>query len=420
MGAGKKLNIAMVCDPVGDFKAGVVVSMERFGSLLAKRGHKIIYIGAKDKSNKTNGHFTGGRVYRFRSIPVPKSGGWHLAFPTVGEIKKILLNEEIDIVHLWLPMSGAVIAQRAARALRLKVIAHSHSQPENLFMDMPKFIQPFLSRTWNRFLAWLYSKAEIIIYPSEMAQEILHHLCEKDKPSVVISNGVDIEKFKPRDTGNFHERQKLERGKLNLVYIGRLHPEKSVDTFVKAMPIVIKSHPNARAVIVGGGHLRLKLEKLAENLGVKNHIKFLGVVNNEDLIHAFNVADIFVSPSLAELEGMTVLEAMACGKPVIIANGAANAARFFVKNNGLLFEQKNHKDLAEKISVLLKDENLRKKMASASLALSRRYDINLSLEKLESVFYSLAGNRQPFAAKKSAPVEKLKPAAIFLNERTDY
>ena len=63
MTPNKKLHIAMICDPVGDYKTGVNVSMGRFGTLLAKRGHKIIYLGAKNKKEKMDGDFFGGKVY---------------------------------------------------------------------------------------------------------------------------------------------------------------------------------------------------------------------------------------------------------------------------------------------------------------------------------------------------------------------
>ena len=295
-------------------------------------------------------------------------------------------------------MSGAVGAQKAARALGIKIVAHSHSQPENVFLNMPKFLnflEPLLYWSWNKFLAWLYSKADVIIYPSEMARELLHHLCEKNKRSEIISNGINTAEFKPIDIGNFYERFSIPRHHFYLVYVGRLYPEKSIQTLIKAMPAVIKKHPNALAVIVGRGYLRPKLEKLAENLGIKNEVKFLGGVDDNDLIKAFNLADIFISPSLAELEGMTVLEAMACGKPIITTSAKMNAARFFVDGNGFLFEPENPADLAERIDTLLSDEKLRTEMAAASLKKSKQYDIHQSVEKLESLYYSLITDATP-------------------------
>lgn len=385
----KKLNIAMISDPVGEYKAGALVSALRFSKLLEERGHHVIFIGAKNKEDREHGHVQGIKTYRHRSIPLPKSGGWHLAFPTVGEVKKILQEEKIDVVHVLLPMPGALMAIKAAQSLGIKIVAHSHSQPENIFMDAPSFARPFLDKTWNSILAWMYSKGEVILYPSKMAYTLLDHLTEEGKPSVVISNGVNTEEFKQVDTGDFHDRFNIPKNTHNLVYVGRLFPEKSVDTLIHAVPHILQEHPETHVIIVGGGHLREKLEKLVETLNITKNVSFLGLVSEEDKIFAYNVADIFVSPSFAELEGMTVLEAMACGKPIIVPNGEMNAARFFVDGNGLLFETANPRDLAEKVLTILKDDTLRANMGEASLRNSKNYDIQESVTILENVYYSV-------------------------------
>jgi glycosyltransferase involved in cell wall biosynthesis len=385
----RKLNIAMICDPIGDYKAGALVSALRFGTLLEKRGHHVIFIGARSKENKVNDVYGEMEVYRFRSIPIPRSGGWHLAFPTVSELKKIFLDEKIDVIHVVLPMSAAIVAVFAARALKIKIVAHSHSQPENLFMDVPKFLgRHILYQAWNKYLAWLYGKAESIVYPSRMGFEILHHLTKDGKPSVVISNGVNTEVYKPVEISDFHARFNIPKDTINIVYVGRLFPEKSVDTLIKAVPIIIKEYPKSHVIIVGIGYLKPKLETLADSLGVSKNVTFL-TLNDADKILAYNAGDIFISPSFAELEGMTVLEAMACGKPIIVPNAKMNASRFFVDDNGFLFETTNHRDLAEKALLLIKDENLRDKMGARSLAKSKKYDINQSVTQLEELYKSL-------------------------------
>jgi glycosyltransferase involved in cell wall biosynthesis len=388
----KKLNIAMVCDPIGSNKSGVVVSTMRFGKLLRERGHHVIFIGAKSQEHSGHSEHNGIKAYRFRSLPVPKSGGWNLALPTVGELKKVFEEEKIDVVHIILPMSGSIQAIRAANKLSIKIVAHSHSQPENLFMDMPKLIRPTLNNIWNKFLVWVYGKAKALIYPSEMARSLLHKLGKKDQPSEVISNGINLKEFRSIDIGDFHNRFGIPEDKIKLLFVGRLFPEKSIDTLIKAMPHIIKEHKDTHVMIVGGGHLKSRLEKLAENLGVHKHITFLGLVSEEDKISAYNASDIFVMPSLAELEGMAVLEAMACGKPVVISDAEQSASRYFVGGNGFLFETQNHVDLAEKILAIIKDDELREKMGQKSLEMSRDYDIEKSADKLERLYYSLFAN----------------------------
>jgi len=383
----------MVCDPIGSNKSGVVVSTLRFGKLLKERGHNVIYIAAKSKEHKNHSQHDGVKAYRYRSLPIPKSNGWHTAFPTVQELKKVFQEEKIDVVHILLPMSGAIVAIRAAKALNIKMVAHSHSQPENLFMDLPLLFQPILSNLWNRYLAWIYSKAGVIIYPTEFGRQLLHHLTEKNKSSAVVSNGVNLSEFKIKEVGDFHSRFNIPKDTVNIVYIGRLFPEKSLDTLIKAVPHIIKEYPKAHIMLAGTGHVRPKLEKLVHLLNINKHVTFLGLVSDEDKILAYNAGDIFVSPSFAELEGMTVLEAMACGKPIIVPNAEMNAAKFFVDGNGFLFETENYEDLARQALKLITNADLRKKMGETSFEKVKNYDINKSIDLLEKVYYS-ALNKQ--------------------------
>ncbi len=384
-----RLNIAMVCDPIGDSKAGVIMSTLRFAKLLQKRGHNVIFIGAKSKKFRENGYYDDVLTYRFRSIPIPKSGGWNTAFPMVWEIKKIFKDEKIDVVHIILPMTGAISAIWTARSLGINIVAHSHSQPENLFMDTPEFIRPTLYGVWNSFLTWIYGKAGALIYPSELAYGLLEKLNKKNIKSVVVSNGIDTTEFQPAEVGDFYERFNIPQNSVKLLFVGRLFPEKSIDTIIRALPNIIKNYSDIHLMIVGGGHLREKLEGQVEILRVGVHVTFLGLVSEEDKILAYNASDIFVLPSLAELEGMVVLEAMACAKPIIISDAEMSASRFFVAGNGFLFKTKNHEDLAMQVMKLISDIELRKKMGQISLENSKKYDIQRSVDKLEEVYYSL-------------------------------
>ena len=106
---------------------------------------------------------------------------------------------------------------------------------------------------------------------------------------------------------------------------------------------------------------------------------------------AYNASDIFILPSLAELEGMVVLEAMACGKPIIISDAKMSASRFLVDGNGFLFETKNHEHLAEQVLKLIADADLRKKMGKVSFEKVKNYDIHKSVELLEEVYYKALG-----------------------------
>ncbi|MFH1393182.1 MAG: glycosyltransferase [Patescibacteria group bacterium] len=395
----KKLNIAMVCDPISDYKSGVLVSTLRFAERLRNRGHNIIFIGARSPMNPKDDTLNGFKVYRFPSLLIPKSEGrWYLSFPSKEKIKKILQEEKIDILHTLLQMPSSIVSMKAAKALGIKIISHAHSQPENIFMHMPKYLgRDFLSRIYLKYLLWSHKQAHAVAYPSEFAKKIFANI-SGGANHVVISNGVDSNEFKKVDTGNFFDKFNLQKGNppsprlrraRKVFYVGRLHPEKCVDTMIKSVPHVIKKQPDAHFFIAGFGHQENELKQLATKMDLSKNLTFMGKISEEDKVKAYNACDIFVSPSMAELEGMTTLEAMACGKPIIIANAENSAATYFVDKNGFLFEPENEKDLASKIISALSDKNLLDKMGEASFQKSKQYDINESVSKLENLYYSV-------------------------------
>jgi len=132
-----------------------------------------------------------------------------------------------------------------------------------------------------------------------------------------------------------------------------------------------------------------EFNKLSKELKIEDNITLFGRVSDKDLLMAYNSCDIFVLPSLAELEGMVILEAMACCKPIVVANSNDSASRYFVDGNGFLFKPKSPNNLAEKLVCLLDNENLRRKMGQRSFKISKKYDINESILKLIGLYNTL-------------------------------
>jgi glycosyltransferase involved in cell wall biosynthesis/pimeloyl-ACP methyl ester carboxylesterase len=386
----KKLNIAFICDPITDCLAGSFLSTLRFAGLLKNRGHKIIFIAAKSPKNPQDNFYQDMKIYRFFSIYLPKSENqFYFSFPTAGKLKKIFKEENIDVIHIIIPTPSAIAAIRAAEYLGLKIVAHSHTQPENIFLHLPKIsLVKSLNLYFYKYLSWVYRQTDFIIYPSLFAKKMFDRL-NKGIPSAVISNGVDTQKFKKVDPKVFFEKFNLPKTTENILFVGRLHPEKSVDTLIRSIPAIIKNYQNIHIYIVGFGHLEMELRRLVKNLGVSDLVSFFGRIDESDLIMAYNACDIFVLPSLAELEGMVTLEAMACGKPLVIADAENSASKYFVEGNGLLFKPEAPDDLADQILKLLEDKNLRERMGEASLTKSRQYDIQECVAKLENTYYQV-------------------------------
>jgi glycosyltransferase involved in cell wall biosynthesis len=179
-------------------------------------------------------------------------------------------------------------------------------------------------------------------------------------------NGINAETFLPRSNYRLGIPPKL-------IFMGRLHPQKDVETLLRAL--VLASQSDVQALILGDGYLRSSLEQMAVELGVRQRVIFHGRVS--DVSPFLQQADLFVLPSLAEGISNALLEAMACGLPCLVSDIAGNRAVIVDGENGFLFSPGSSKALAHLIDTLLSDELLRHRTGQAAQeTVIRRFDIN--------------------------------------------
>ena len=385
-----KLNILIVSDSIKNPIGGAFTSILRFAEGLKNRGHKIIFIAPRYGNLPAIDIYKGMKVYRFKGYSIPKSQNeYYLSFPKVNDIKKIIKKEKINLLHVNLPTPASLNSIKAAKSLNVKIVGHSHFHARNVLVHLPEVFQnKKFHKMFYNYLEWAYRDVDVIICPSKLFQKLLKKHGYKQK-IIVISNGVNLNYFKSIKYNNFLDKYNLNYYNKRILYVGRLHPEKNIDVLINSMPLIIKKVGNIELDIVGNGHMKKKLENLVKELKIEKHVKFIGKLFGNDLLMSYNATEIFILPSDVETEGMVVLEAMACGKPVITSNSRECACRYFIQGNGLLFKNKNSKSLAKKVIRILKNEKLRKRFSHKSFLLSRKYDIEKSVTELEEVYYNL-------------------------------
>jgi glycosyltransferase involved in cell wall biosynthesis len=190
--------------------------------------------------------------------------------------------------------------------------------------------------------------------------------------SKVIYHGVDFKIFNPYVSGeDVKKRYSLKNEKL-ILSIMRMHPIKEPFVLVKAIPIVIKDFQNVKFMVIGEGPLLSEAINLSKQLGILNsYLFFINHIPFRKIPRFYGACDIFVHTAAIEFFGLVVLEAMACRKAVIVPDAGATSE--IVGSAGLTFKHGDPEDLADKILLLLSNDELRTNMASKAFQRSKEF-----------------------------------------------
>ena len=198
-----------------------------------------------------------------------------------------------------------------------------------------------------------------------------------------------------QDCINYKRIQEFARHKSekpDVLFISHLTKLKGVDVLLKAIPIVIQSVPNLSVYIAGDGPQRDNLEKLAAELKIENHVKFLGFISKEeDKYSYYKACKVIVAPSRWDCQPFAVTEGAACGKPTI-ASDHSNPALLLDGKIGLTFRSEDHNDLANAIIKLLKDDKLQAEMGTAGKERIKEHDCSKMAEKQVEIYREIIFN----------------------------
>ncbi len=221
-----------------------------------------------------------------------------------------------------------------------------------------KLTRPLIHRIWRESLKPVANS------------EGLKRLAQQSAPQMdiaTIPNGIDTEKYHPSLNG-------AARPRVRLIFVGRLSVQKDLPTLIAAMSQVVQQTPDVELHIVGDGPERERLEQQVNQHHLTSHVTFRGWVGKEDIVECYQHADVFVLPSRYEGMPNVVLEAMACGLPIVATNIAGSNELVEEGVNGFLIPVSDSDALSARLTALVRNETLRQRMGAASLRSARARD----------------------------------------------
>lgn len=387
------MKIAIFSDNFYPELSGIADSIIQLSLGLAKLGHQVCFFVPKySKKNyqtarrplcelKLHNNIT---IKRLSSLPFPSStkqsrlvvpNGWRYF-----AVKKF----NPDIIHSQLFFGVGLEGLWAAKALRCPIIGTNHTRLKE-FLKNGLLKSNWVAELLVRYMIWYYNSCDFVTAPSKtFLKEMIHGGVERQ--SCAIANPVDSEIFNNLvKIGGAGIREKYNFNQPLIVYAGRLADEKKIDVIIKAIKIVLKKYPTINLALAGHGQAEASLKKLADRLGLKRNVKFLGTLNHDDLANLYRAADGFAIASTSEVQSMTIIQAMACALPVIGVN-YGSIPELVRQNNGLIFNEGDQEDLAKKIIKLISDKSLRLNLSLGAVAFASKFSVRHIAKQWEELY----------------------------------
>ena len=239
-------------------------------------------------------------------------------------------------------------------------------------------------------------KASKVTVDANLLKTIWTHLGIPNNKVEVIPFGVDLKTFNPQVDGyEMRKKLKIEDDEIALISTRILHHHYNVESFIRAIPLILKSFRNVNFIIKGEGPQRAYLKNLADTLGISEHTRFVGLVPHSQMANYLKAADIYISTCFIDTTSVSLLEAMACGLAPIVTDIAGNREWITDGINGLLFPHRSPQALAEKAIKLIKNEDLRKRFGERCFqTVKQRASWTESVSKMERVYESIIRSRR--------------------------
>ncbi len=268
------------------------------------------------------------------------------------QLLQVMSSIKPDVIDIEEEPSALVTAQviwfRKLLKLNAPVIFHTAHNIESVY-------KPF----FERIQRYVLHHADGAIVRNSDAKSILQAK-QFNKPIFISGNGIDLTHFKPHSSKSFQTKYRLE-GKRVIGYVGKLKSAKGIMTLLNAFSTL--DDDNLALIIIGSGGLKPTIETYIKDNGLEQKVIMMGHQDQSSLPDYYNLMDMLVIPSETtakwkESFGRVIIEAMACGVAVI--GSSSGSIPETIQQAGLIFQEKNAKDLSEKLRMVLSQPNLKK------------------------------------------------------------
>ena len=349
--------------------------------VLHSKGYEV-HVAAKDNLAEKNG-LKLDFVDKVYNIPFSRSPLDKTNIPAYKELKKIIEENDYDVIHCNTPVGGIVtrLAARKKRKTGTKVFYTAHGFHFYKGAPIKNWIAYY---PIEKFFANNFTDKLITITNEDYALAKSNFKCQVER---IHGVGVDKNRF---FQVNEEEKEKLKEkfGFSNdikiILCVGELLNNKNQQMVIKAMPLILKKHPNTILFIAGNGPQKCNLENLISELNLNDNVKLLGYTTNlQDYQH---ISDVAVSCSIREGLPLNIVEAMLSGTPVVATDNRGHRELILNETNGILVPVNDIKKMSDAVNLIFENHDVKKLMIKKAKETALQFDYSTVKAELEEIY----------------------------------
>ena len=373
---------------------------------LARKGHAVSVITSALPDGKKFDNLDGVKIYFLKGTPPGRNTNAYW-FGAARKLEELQAATPFDILHSQSVGAYGVYKKRLNRKYHLPLITTFHgthwdvlttSWHTDFALTNPIGVVRFFAMSLNLLYRyayrdlWFTRRSDVVIATSDADVRKYKALYRVSDARIrKVYNGIDTELFAPRDAGvqELRDALTIRTDEKIILALARLEKDKGVQNAITVLPRVLEKIPVC-LVVVGDGEYRPALEALVREKRVAEHVRFVGAQPLAECARYFNLCDVFVDPTLrTDGYDLTIAEAMACAKPVIVSDVGANSTLIeaVTQRDGILIPRGDNDALTREILRVLGDAILAHSMGEAARAkIASRFSIGAMVDGTEWVY----------------------------------
>ncbi len=331
------------------------------------------------------------KIVVYKGHPLPRYPEFLAVLPPIQKVYRQMAINKPHLVLIITPASMGIAGMYSAKRLKIPTIGTSHTYLHKYlnygYLPTNKITENILVKLLGIF----YGNCTVMVAPTRVMSRSLRAWGVRC-PIKVISNPIDFSKFKIGKSTRFKKKYKL--GNKVVLHFGRIGFEKHIDVVVAAFERLTNRVAGAQLLIVGDGPALASLKKQTRALGISDKVIFTGYLTGRDLTDAICASTLFCTASDSESQGLVVLEAQACRKPIVAVN-ALGVGELVTARNGITVKPGDVDGLSTGMALILADRTRARKLGRVAYADSQKSSLPKIMEAWDKLITQTAKKEHP-------------------------